>query len=87
MGTLIVELKISDFAKSQQGFAKGEPNRQKAGITNTRMYRGVDDPNMIVVVADATDEAAARAFLSSPEIRQNMQDQGALGPPKVYFAK
>ena len=85
MGTLIVEMKATDFAKAMANFEKGAPIRKEAGITNSRVFRSVADPNAFVVISDAADEAKARAALANPQVRTMMQEAGALGPPKIQF--
>jgi hypothetical protein len=87
MSTLIVEVKIADYAKFSETFPKGASIRGAAGVTNSRVYRGVDDPNSVIVVSDASDEAKARAMLGSPEVRSMMQAGSLQGAPKITFAK
>jgi hypothetical protein len=85
MGTLIVELKISDFTKFTEVFPKGEAVRNAGGITNSRAFRGIQDPNSIIVISDASDEGKARAALGSDEVRSLMQAASIIGPPRVLF--
>ena len=83
MATLVVQLTIGDYGKWRPAFDKAKPLRDKAGLTNVRIYRDADQSNAVLVWSDASDIAKAREALASPELRTAMQEAGVVGPPKI----
>ena len=84
MPTLAVEITIGDYARWRPVFDKHKPLRDKAGFTDTRVYRNADNDKQILVWSEAADVAKAREALAGPEIRKAMQEAGVVGPPKVH---
>jgi erythromycin esterase-like protein len=84
MPTLAVQLTIGDYAKWRPVFDKHKPLRDKAGFTNTHVYRNADNAKEIIVWSETQDVAKAREALASPEIRNAMQEAGVVGPPKIH---
>ena len=60
MPTLAVQLKIGDYAKWRPVFEKHKALRDKAGFTNTHVYRQADDANGVLIWTDVADVAKAR---------------------------
>ena len=48
------------------------------------LFRG-SEAHQVVAFMQAEDEAALRAFLDMPELKQAMQDAGVVGAPNVTF--
>ena len=84
MPMLAVQFTIADYAKWRAVFDRLQPQRDKAGLTRSTIYRCTDNPNDIIVWSETDDLAKAREAVTGPEIRTAMQDAGVLGPPKVY---
>jgi hypothetical protein len=84
MPTLAVQLKIGDYAKWRPVFDKHKALRDKAGFTNTQIYRQADSANEILIWSDVGDVAKAREALTGQEIRSAMQEAGVFGVPKIH---
>ena len=84
MPTLAVQLKIAGYAKWWPVFDKHKALRDKAGFTNTQIYRQADSANDILIWSDVADVAKAREALAGQEIRSAMQEAGVVGPPKIH---
>lgn len=84
MPTLAVQLKIGDYAKWRPVFDKHKALRDKAGFTNTQIYRQADSANDILIWSDVADLAKAREALAGQEIKSAMQEAGVIGPPKMH---
>jgi hypothetical protein len=80
MPTLAVQLKIGDYAKWRPVFDKHKTLRDKAGFTNTQIYRNADTAGELLIWSDAQ----ARQALAGQEIRSAMQEAGVVGPPKIH---
>ncbi len=82
MPTVAAQIAIGDYAKWRPVFDKHKPLRDKAGLTNVRVYRDADDPKELIVWSETSDVAKAREALNGPEIRSAMQEAGVMGPPQ-----
>jgi len=85
MTHLLVRHKIADFAKWKVVFDAHRSNRNQAGIQEKLVLRGVDDPNLVVLLFTVADLAKAKTFVSSPDLRETMTKSGVLGQPEVLF--
>ena len=83
---LTVQFKVQDYGKWRTAFDGREKGRVEAGITNGKVYRGVEDPNDIIVLGDAADVAKARTFLGSDDLKAAWQKSGMQGSPNIRFA-
>lgn len=88
-GTSIVaiELKVTDYAKWRSNYDSAAAIREKGGITSSHVYRSADDPNTILVWDETKDPAKTRDTLTSPEMKNTMQQAGVIGPPKIYVLR
>lgn len=84
MPTLAVQLKIGDYAKWRPVFDKHKILRDKAGFTNTHIYRHADNARELLIWSDVADVAKAREALAGQEIRSAMQEAGVIGHPQIH---
>jgi len=84
MPKLAAQITIGDYAKWRPVFDKHKHLRDKAGLTNVRVYRDADDPKELIILSETTDFAKAREALNGPEIKSAMQEGGVVGPPKIH---
>jgi len=61
--------------------------RDGSAITNSRVFRGADNPNEILVWNETTDSAKTREGLTSTEMRKAMQQAGIVGAPRIYVVQ
>ena len=83
MPTLAAQITIGDYAKWRPVFDKNKI-RDKAGLTNVRVYRDADNPKELIIWSETADAAKARDALGSSEVRSAMQEAGVVGPPKIH---
>ncbi len=84
MPTLAVQLTIGDYVKWRLGFEQAKPLRDKAGLTNVKVYRNPDDAKEVLVWSEASELAKAREALAGQEIRSAMQQARVIGSPKIH---
>jgi hypothetical protein len=82
---VLVRHKVRDYASWKQGYDAHLPVRQQAGLAERHVLRSVDDPEQVVILFEAKDLDAARAFASSQDLRDTMQRAGVLDRPDIYF--
>jgi len=81
----IIHHKVRDYAAWRPGYDAHESSRVGAEITHGRVYRNAEDPNDIVIVANVSDPAKARAWTSSDDLKTAMQKAGVLGVPTIHL--
>jgi len=85
MNHVLVRHKVADFAKWKAVYDTHAPVRQSAKLKQVHLLQGIDDPNEVVMLFAAEDLAAARAFASSPNLKETMEKAGVVDRPTVLF--
>ena len=87
MPYVLIVTKVEDFAKWKPAYDAHESIRKAAGLTQRHLLRNADNPNEVVLLFEVSDLEKARAFASSADLRQKMQESGVVGKPELYFLK
>jgi heme-degrading monooxygenase HmoA len=85
MGLVVVRHRVEDFAAWKQQYDEHAPVRETAGLTGSRVYQSVDDPNNVVILLEMADVAKAKAFAASDDLKAAMERAGVTGSPSVDF--
>ena len=83
MSIIAAQVTIADHAKWRLVFDKNKLLRDKARLTNVRVYQDADNPRELIVWSETSDVTKAREALNGAEIRGAMQEAGVAGPPKL----
>jgi len=81
MVTLVVFHHVRDYDAWKRVFDEHEAVRRSHGAFEHRVYRGVDDPNRVIVHNDFPSEDAARAFMADPSLPAVMERAGVTDEP------
>ena len=84
---MAVELTVTDYDKWRAVYDGQKALRDGSAITNSRVFRGADKPDDILVWNETTDPAKTRAALTSNEMRSAMQQSGIVGAPRIYVVQ
>ena len=76
---------VADFDSWKAGFDDHEPKRIEAGFLGHHLNRAEDDPNLVTVYLAAGDLEQAKAFASSPDLKEIMEKVGVTGPPEFTW--
>ena len=82
---MLIRHKVKDFENWKAGYDAHQPKRAEAGLTEKYLLRGSDDPNEVVALFEAQDLSRAKAFATSAELREKMQEVGVVDQPDIYF--
>jgi len=82
---VLIRHKVRDFSEWKRGYDAHLPKRIEAGLIETQLLRGANDPNEVVVMFSAKDHTRAKAFTDSSDLRETMQKLGVVDKPDVYF--
>ena len=85
MVRLFVRHNVADYDAWRKVYDEFDETRRPMGVTDHAGFRGVDDRNDVTVWHDFADADEARAFVSSDELRNAMQQAGVQGEPEVWF--
>jgi hypothetical protein len=85
MALVIVRHRVKDFAIWKKAFDGHASARGAADLSNTRLYRSVDDPSEVVILFDTDDIAKAQQFIGSPELKSAMTAAGVVDNPDVFI--
>jgi hypothetical protein len=85
MALVIVRHKVKDYAAWKNAFDAHGSARGAAGLSNTRLYRSVDDPSEVVILFDTDDIAKAQQFMGSLELKSAMTAAGVIDNPDVFL--
>jgi len=85
MATMLVQIKVKDFAEWKKVFESGSDLRTSNGELSHQIYNEASDPNKIIAIYKWNSLANAQKFAQSPELKAAMMEAGVQGPPNVYF--
>ena len=80
----VLKLNVADWSKFETSFANRKSAREAAGI-DALAYRGVDDPNVVVVFGTIASKEAFFEFMGSAEQQEAMKNATIQGPPDITF--
>ncbi len=81
MVTLVVFHHVRDYAAWKSVFDEHEGVRRSHGQLEHRVYRGVDNPNRVIVHNDFPSEDAAGGFMADPSLAATMERAGVTDEP------
>jgi quinol monooxygenase YgiN len=86
---VIVTHEVKEYNTWRKGYDADEPNRKNAGFKVWSVYADVNNPNMVTIIGEFPNAAAADAFTTSPKLKEGMEKAGVVGKPdiKVLTAK
>ena len=85
MATLFVRHRVKDFTTWKVAYDEFDTERKSMGVTGDGVYQTDGDPNEVTVYHHFADMESARAFMSSPRLKEIMEAAGIDGAPDVWF--
>ena len=79
--------RVEDVDRWKAGFEGHEPARRAAGILGHHINRAEDDPHLITLFLALSDLDRAKAFASSPELGEVMQNVGVVSRPEIQWLR
>ena len=73
---LHVGFRVEDYDQWKAGYDESLEARKAAGEISFAVYRNVDDPNVVTVLAVQQSEEQTRAFMASPDLQEKMKASG-----------
>ena len=85
MATMLVQIKVNNFAEWKKVFDSGSGLRKSNGELSHQIYKDASDPNNLTALYKWDSLANAQKFAQSPELKAAMMEAGVQGPPNVTF--
>jgi hypothetical protein len=83
---LTIHFKVKDFNAWQASYSGNERNRTTAGITKSKVFRSIDDPNDVLLLQDVADVSKVRTWYGTSEMKSTMEKSGVVGSPSIRAA-
>jgi hypothetical protein len=82
---LIVQHPVQDYAAWRAVYDGPQVSglHQKYGVSNTRVARGVQDSNDVVVTHELASASDAETFAADPGLKEAMDSAGVTGAPRI----
>ncbi len=84
---VIVKHKVKDYDAWRKAFDAESDMKDKGGVVMAHVFQSPSDPTDVTVIARFKDEASAKAFTSSPELKAAMEKSGVVGEPQITILK
>lgn len=85
MATLIVHHKVQNYTTWRKFFDDHDKARREFGSTGYKVFQSASDPNDITAIMDWPSVDAAKAFATSPSLKEAMKNAGVISQPDVSF--
>ena len=85
MATMLIQLKVKDFAEWKKVFDSANDFRKSNGEHSHQIYQDAGDPHKLTGLFKWDSQARAQKWAQSPELKAAMMDAGVEGPPNVSF--
>ena len=82
---VLIRHKVADYSRWKEVFDAHFGARKHAGETGCQLFHNMDDPRDIVLLLDWQSVDEARKFMTSPDLRQRMQEAGVQGNPEIHY--
>ena len=78
MTSVFIRHRVSDYNAWRPEFDKAVKSDWATGIRSYRVWRGTDDPNLLIVVNAFDSRQAAEAVMNNPALREAMGRGGVI---------
>jgi hypothetical protein len=82
---MLVRYKIRDFFSWKRVYDAQLMKRIEAGLIEKYLFRGIDDPNEVMILYEARDLGRAKALSESSGFHEMMEKGGMVEKPIVNF--
>lgn len=82
---VLTHIKVKSYAEWRPVFDQLRIARDEHSLVTERVFRSATNPNEVFIEMDFGDATQARAYMTSPELRDGMQRGGVLPTPEVSF--
>jgi hypothetical protein len=85
MVRLFIRHEVADYGAWRKGYDDFDATRRGMGVTGDAVYQVLDNPNDVTVTHDFESEDAAKALVSSGELKSAMESAGVVSEPQFWI--
>ena len=85
MAKLIVHQKVQAYSTFRKVYDEQTTTFTEFGCTNAQVFQSPSDPNEITIITDWPSVEAAKAFVTSPSLKEAMKQSAAISQPEILF--
>jgi len=85
MVRLFIRHDVADYGAWREGYDAFDETRRGMGVIGDAVYQTAGNPNDVTVTHDFETEDAAKAILSSAELKAAMENAGVVGEPQIWI--
>lgn len=85
MVQVLTHIKVQDYPKWRPVFDELKGLREAHGLISERVFRSAANPNEVFIEMDYRESEAARAYMTSTQLREGMQRAGVIPPPEINY--
>jgi len=82
---MLVHHRVRNFTEWKAGFDTHLPKRNEAGLSEKFLLHGINDPNDVTILFEASDLKTAKGFAESADLKETMQKVGVVSMPEINF--
>jgi len=76
MVTLLIRARVADYEVWRPRYDAAVARDMSHGVLSTQVWRGQDDPDLVVIIETYDARESAEALMNSPEIQAEMVADG-----------
>ena len=77
--------KVKDYEQWKEGYDADIEQRKASGELASRVFRDIDDPNLVTVLSEQEDADQVRAFMASPDLKERMEAAGIIDMGRMFI--
>jgi quinol monooxygenase YgiN len=82
---MVIQHTVANFDKWKPAYTAHDSSRKASGLTDIDLLRGVDKPNLVLVVEQIADLQKAKDFVASADLKMAMKKAGVVGKPEITY--
>ena len=82
---VLIKHAVDSFERWLPHYEAHDSVRMAYGLEHGLLGRGMDDPNMVLLVLNASDIDRAKEFIAMPELKSVMDTAGVMGAPQIDY--
>jgi quinol monooxygenase YgiN len=76
MVTVLIRCRVADYDFWRPRYNAAVTRDEGRGLLSSQVWRGQDDPNLVVIIETHESRASADALMNNPEIQADMVSDG-----------
>jgi quinol monooxygenase YgiN len=85
MVNMIIRQKVKNYDQWKPIFIEHDKVRKSYGEKSSRIFRGIENPNELMILFDWESKQKADDFMNNSNVREIMETAGIMEEPQVFI--